>query len=51
MSKALGDDTRFRLLRRLEQEPELSQREMSSELGLSPGAVNYVPRALVEKAR
>ena len=49
MSKALDDDTRFRLLRLLEDEPELSQREISERLGVSLGGVNYVLRALVEK--
>jgi len=49
MSKALDDDTRFRLLRLLEDEPELSQREISQRLGVSLGGVNYVLRALVEK--
>ena len=40
---------RFRLLRLLEEEPELSQREISHRLGVSLGGVNYVLRALVEK--
>lgn len=40
---------RFRLLRLLEQRPDLSQRELASELGVSLGATNYVLRALVEK--
>ena len=51
MSKTLDDDTRFRLLRLLEDQPDLSQREISKELGLSLGAVNYVLRALVEKGQ
>ena len=49
MSKSIDDDVRFRLLRLLEEHPEKSQREISDELGLSLGAVNYVLRALVEK--
>ena len=40
---------RFRLLRLLEQHPEKSQRDISRELGVSLGAVNYMLRALVEK--
>lgn len=51
VSKALDEDTRFRLLRLLEQEPEISQRDISRELGLSLGAVNYVLRALIEKGQ
>lgn len=49
LSKSIDDDVRFRLLRLLEEHPEKSQREISDELGLSLGAINYVLRALVEK--
>lgn len=45
------DDLRFRLLRLLEADPTLSQREIAAELGLSLGRVNYVLRALVEKGQ
>lgn len=37
------------MLRLLEEHPEKSQREISDELGLSLGAINYVLKALVEK--
>lgn len=49
MSKPIDVDVRFRLLRLLEQYPEKSQRDISRELGVSLGAVNYMLRALVEK--
>lgn len=37
----------YRLLRRLEEEPDLSQRQLARELGVSLGKVNYCLRALV----
>ncbi|MDN5935186.1 MAG: winged helix-turn-helix transcriptional regulator, partial [Nitrosospira sp.] len=36
----LTDETRFRLLRRLADDPALSQRELAGELGVSLGKVN-----------
>jgi len=42
-------DTRFRLLRALEDDPNISQRDLSEELGLSLGKVNYCLRALIDK--
>ena len=45
----LHEDMRFRVLRLLENEPELSQRELSRRLGVSLGGVNYCLHALVEK--
>jgi EPS-associated MarR family transcriptional regulator len=43
------DDARFRIMRLLEVKPDLSQREIASELGISLGAVNYCLKALVAK--
>lgn len=43
------EDTIFRVLRLLEKNPELTQREISSNLGLSLGGVNYCLRALIDK--
>lgn len=45
----LDIDTRFRLLRALEREPDLSQRQLARELGLSLGKTNYCLRALAER--
>ncbi len=42
---------RFRVLRVLQDEPELSQREISVRLGVSLGAVNYCLRALIKKGQ
>ena len=43
------DELRLRVLRALEANPELSQRQLAAELGVSLGGVNYALRALVER--
>ncbi len=43
------DDTRFRVLRLIEENPEMSQRQIADELGVSLGGVNYCLKALVDK--
>ena len=52
-SKLLGstarDELRFRVLRALEANPQLSQRQLAAELGVSLGGVNYALKALVER--
>lgn len=45
----LREDVRFRILRLLEDNPELSQRDLARALGLSTGGIHYVLRALCEK--
>lgn len=45
----LSDDLRYRLLRLIEDNPNLSQRQLASSLGISLGKVNYCLRALMEK--
>lgn len=45
----LTDEVRYKLLRLLEPNPELSQREVARELGISLGKVNYCLKALVDK--
>ena len=45
------EQARFRILRLLEQNPELTQRQLAGELGLSLGKVNYLLNALVEKGQ
>ena len=42
-------DIRLDLLRRLESNPEFTQRELSKEMGVSLGKVNYCIRKLTEK--
>lgn len=51
MSRPKNEDAHFRVLRLLEQNPELSQRDVAKALGISLGAANYVLRALVEKGQ
>ena len=42
-------DTRFRLLRTLEKDPEITQRALADQLGISLGKTHYCLRALVDK--
>jgi len=43
------EDLHYKLLKLLESDPALTQRELSHALGISLGKVNYCLRALVEK--
>jgi len=43
------EDARYRILRALEVNPDVSQRELADELGISLGKVNYCLKALVDK--
>jgi EPS-associated MarR family transcriptional regulator len=45
----LTDETRYRILRILEADPQASQRRIADELGISLGRVNYCLQALVRK--
>jgi EPS-associated MarR family transcriptional regulator len=45
----LTDETHYKLMRLLEANPEMSQRDVARELGVSLGKVNYCLRALVRK--
>jgi EPS-associated MarR family transcriptional regulator len=45
----LDDQTRYRLLKLLELNPEVSQRRLAEELGVSVGKVNFCLRALLDK--
>ena len=49
MSRDPKDDVRFRVIQLIENDPEISQREISSRLGISLGSANYCVRALAEK--
>jgi EPS-associated MarR family transcriptional regulator len=48
-SYVLDDSTRYRLLKILQANPELSQRQLASELGVSLGKINFCMRALLDK--
>lgn len=43
------DETHYQVLRLLDRRPELTQRELADELGVSVGKANYVLNALIEK--
>lgn len=45
----LDDQTRYRLLKLLDANPEVSQRQLAEELGVSVGKVNFCLRALLER--
>jgi EPS-associated MarR family transcriptional regulator len=45
----LNDEIHYRILRELERDPQLSQRQLADSLGVSVGKTNYCVRALVEK--
>ena len=42
-------DTDFRIIRLLDANPQMTQRDLSRELGISLGKTNYCLRALMEK--
>ncbi len=45
----LDDRTRYQLLKLLQANPELSQRQLAEEMGVSVGKVNYCLNALLDK--
>lgn len=45
----LREDTHFRVLRLLQDNPEMSQRDLAEAVGVSVGGMHYVMRALIEK--
>jgi MarR family transcriptional regulator, temperature-dependent positive regulator of motility len=45
----VSDEVRYRILKLLETNPALSQREVARELGMSLGRANYCLRALIDK--
>lgn len=49
MPAMLTDEYRTKILRILEEAPDISQRELARELGVSLGKANYCLRALMEK--
>jgi EPS-associated MarR family transcriptional regulator len=46
--KKINPDVHFRVLHFLEEEPELTQRELARKLGISLGGVNYCLKALID---
>ncbi|MAQ44263.1 MAG: MarR family EPS-associated transcriptional regulator [Confluentimicrobium sp.] len=45
----MQEDMRFRLLRLLDDSPEMSQRDLARAVGVSLGSVNFQLKALVDK--
>lgn len=45
----MTDDISYKVIKLIEQNPEISQRELSQELGVSLGKANYCIRALIDK--
>lgn len=45
----LQEDTHFRVLRLLQENPEMSQRELAAAVGVSVGGMHYVLNALTDK--
>jgi len=45
----LQEDTNFRVMRLLQGNPDLTQRELAEKLGVSVGGLNYCLKALMEK--
>lgn len=45
----LQEDTHFRVLRFLQENPEISQRELAEAVGVSVGGIHYVLNALIDK--
>ena len=46
--KTIDPDVHFRVPHLLEEEPELTQRELAQKLGISLGGINYCLKALIE---
>jgi EPS-associated MarR family transcriptional regulator len=49
MSTQTQEDTAFRVMRLLQANPDLTQRELAQELGISLGGLNYCLKALIDK--
>lgn len=43
------EDTHFRIMRILQENPDLTQRELAEKLGISVGGLNYCLNALIDK--
>ncbi len=45
----IQEDTNYRVMRLLEENPDMTQRELAKQLGVSVGGLNYCLKALMEK--
>ena len=48
-NKPLQEETSYRVMQLLQENPDLTQRELAEKLGVSVGGVNYCLKALVDK--
>ncbi|MFM7026351.1 MAG: MarR family EPS-associated transcriptional regulator, partial [Limnohabitans sp.] len=44
-----SEDLHFRVLKLLQERPDISQRELAEQLGISHGKANYCLKALIDK--
>jgi EPS-associated MarR family transcriptional regulator len=49
LSIVLDDESRYRILKILQADPQASQRKLADQLGISLGRVNYCLNALIDK--
>lgn len=47
----LHDETHYRILKLIEAQPDISQRQLAKALGISLGKANYCLRALIDKGQ
>jgi EPS-associated MarR family transcriptional regulator len=45
----IQQETHFRIMRMLQETPDLTQRELAEKLGISVGGLNYCLKALIDK--
>ena len=45
----IQEDTYFRIMRILQEHPDISQRDLADRLGMSLGGLNYCLKALIDK--
>ena len=45
----MNDETHYRLLKLIEANPEMSQRDLADAMGVSLGKINYCLRAVIER--
>ncbi len=45
----ISEENRYKLLKLLHENPEMNQRQIASELGISLGKVNFCLKAVIEK--
>lgn len=49
LKSSLQEETRLQVMRILQNQPDITQRELAEQLGISVGGINYCLRALKDK--